>query len=194
MPFQTETSGRGTNRLVEARRTHAVPDPEVVDEAGGVAVTFRAVILAGARDFVPSGHQVGTKSGLSRDQVQAFDLAEVSTFRARGWSHGALVPNRQGGRQHKAAILRIAPFSDTLQPAPSQARHPNGRPATPEARHRGGRRRDTSGAHQRRVVRGASLLSYAPALASLRRTKAATARHAASNSTRSKPLPVVSQS
>lgn len=38
-------------------------------------MTFKAEIVAGAGDSVPGGPQVGTKLGLSRDQVQVLELA-----------------------------------------------------------------------------------------------------------------------
>jgi ATP-dependent DNA helicase RecG len=69
--------GRGTNRVIEACRAHGIPDPLFVDEAGAVTVTFLAEVVAGARDLVPVGHQAGTKSALSRDQVEVLELADV---------------------------------------------------------------------------------------------------------------------
>ena len=75
--------GRGTNRVIEACRAHGIPDPLFVDEAGAVTVTFLAEVVARTRDLVPVGHQAGTKSALSRDQVEVLELADVPA-RARG--------------------------------------------------------------------------------------------------------------
>jgi ATP-dependent DNA helicase RecG len=72
-----EAWGRGTNRVIEACRAYGIPDPEFVDDAGAVTVTFRAEVVAGARDLVPGGHQVGTKSALSSHQVQVLELTGV---------------------------------------------------------------------------------------------------------------------
>lgn len=72
-----EAWGRGTNRVIEACRAHGIPDPLFVDEAGAVTVTFLAEVVAGTRDLVPVGHQAGTMSALSRDQVEVLELADV---------------------------------------------------------------------------------------------------------------------
>lgn len=69
-----EALGRGTNRVIEACRAYGIPDPEFVDEAGAVTVTFKAEVVAGA----PRRDQAGTKLGLSRDQVQVLELASES--------------------------------------------------------------------------------------------------------------------
>lgn len=66
-----EAWGRGTNRVIEACRAYRIPAPTFVDEAGAVTVTFKAEVVAGA----PSRDQVGTKLGLSRDQVQVLEFA-----------------------------------------------------------------------------------------------------------------------
>jgi len=39
--------------------------------------TFKAEVVAGTRDLVPGGYQVGTKSALSQYQVQVLELADV---------------------------------------------------------------------------------------------------------------------
>lgn len=39
-------------------------------------MTFKAEVVAGAKDLVPVGHQVGTKSALSPYQVQVLELAD----------------------------------------------------------------------------------------------------------------------
>jgi ATP-dependent DNA helicase RecG len=57
-----EAWGRGTNRVIEACRAYGMADPEFVDEAGAVTVTFRAEIVARMKALVPGGHQVGTQS------------------------------------------------------------------------------------------------------------------------------------
>jgi ATP-dependent DNA helicase RecG len=83
-----EQWGRGTNRVIEmCRKAHIAPP--VFQEIGPfAAVTFRVRVGATAqvaphadtesalgRDHeAPSGHQVGTKSGLSQDQVEILGL------------------------------------------------------------------------------------------------------------------------
>lgn len=69
-----EAWGRGTNRVIDACRAHGIPDPEFVEEAGAVTVTFRAEVVARAQ----TGDQAGTKLGLSQDQVQVLELAAES--------------------------------------------------------------------------------------------------------------------
>ncbi len=66
-----EAWGRGTNRVIDACRAYGVADPTFVDEGVGVKVTFQAEVVGEAL----SRDQVGTKSGLSRDQVQVLELA-----------------------------------------------------------------------------------------------------------------------
>jgi len=72
-----EVWGRGTNRVIEMCKKHGVPPPLFEERQGFLIVTFRAQLVAegaagtsGAR----SGDQVGTKSGLSRDQVEVLRL------------------------------------------------------------------------------------------------------------------------
>lgn len=69
-----EAWGRGTNRVIEACRAYGIPDPDFVDQAGAVTVTFKADVVAGA----PRWDQAGTKLGLSRDQVQVLESASES--------------------------------------------------------------------------------------------------------------------
>jgi ATP-dependent DNA helicase RecG len=71
-----EVWGRGTNRVVDACRTRGIAPPEFFEEAGVVTVTFRAAVGPEAGQG-PSRDQVGTKSGLSRDQVQVLEIASV---------------------------------------------------------------------------------------------------------------------
>jgi ATP-dependent DNA helicase RecG len=71
-----EVWGRGTNRVVEACRAHGIAPPEFCERAGVVTVTFRAAVAADAAT-APSRDQVGTKSGLSREQVQVLEIASV---------------------------------------------------------------------------------------------------------------------
>jgi len=66
-----EIWGRGTNRVVEECSKHGVAPPKFEEQAGAVYVTFRAPIGHGA----DPGHQVGTKSALSRDQVQVLEAS-----------------------------------------------------------------------------------------------------------------------
>ncbi|MCC6902533.1 MAG: hypothetical protein IT377_26410, partial [Polyangiaceae bacterium] len=72
-----EVWGRGTNRVVEACRAYGIAEPIFTEGSGSVTVTFRAEVVAGAKDLVPGGHQVGTKSALSPYQVQVLELADV---------------------------------------------------------------------------------------------------------------------
>lgn len=66
-----EVWGRGTNRVIEACRAYGIADPTFTEASGAVTVTFKAEVLAGAQ----IGDQVGTKLGLSPDQVQVLVLA-----------------------------------------------------------------------------------------------------------------------
>lgn len=72
-----EVWGRGTNRVVEACRAYGIAEPIFTQGSGAVTVTFKAEIVAGARDLVRGGHQEGTKSALSPYQVQVLELADV---------------------------------------------------------------------------------------------------------------------
>jgi ATP-dependent DNA helicase RecG len=69
-----EVWGRGTNRVIEACQAHGIAPPEFAEEAGVVTVTFRAAVVPQA----PGRHQAGTKSALSRHQVQVLEIAELS--------------------------------------------------------------------------------------------------------------------
>jgi ATP-dependent DNA helicase RecG len=71
-----EVWGRGTNRVVEACRTSGVEPPEFSEQAGVVTVMFKAAVGPEAVKG-PRGHQVGTKSALSRHQVQVLEIASV---------------------------------------------------------------------------------------------------------------------
>lgn len=66
-----EIWGRGTNRVIEECAKHGVAPPTFEEQAGAVYVTFRAPIGLGAG----VRHQVGTKSALSRDQVQVLEAS-----------------------------------------------------------------------------------------------------------------------
>jgi predicted HTH transcriptional regulator len=72
-----EVWGRGTNRVVEACRAYGIAEPTFTESSGAVTVTFKAEVVAGSRDLVPGGHQVGTRSALSAYQVQVLELADV---------------------------------------------------------------------------------------------------------------------
>ncbi|MGH9896041.1 MAG: hypothetical protein ACREA0_29440, partial [bacterium] len=61
-----EVWGRGTNRVIEECHRWGVEPPGFEVVTGSLWVTFPAEIVHGARLW----HQVGTKSGPSRDQVQ----------------------------------------------------------------------------------------------------------------------------
>ena len=71
-----EVWGRGTNRVIEACRAYGVARPEFSKQAGVVTVTFEAAVVPDAVAG-PSRDQVGTKSGLSGEQVQILELASV---------------------------------------------------------------------------------------------------------------------
>ncbi len=64
-----ETWGRGTNRVLEECARYKIAVPKFEIRGGSVVVTFIAQI-GPQRDLVPGRDQVGTKSELSRDQVQ----------------------------------------------------------------------------------------------------------------------------
>jgi len=66
-----EIWGRGTNRVIEACERYGIEPPTFEEQAGALFVTFRAQIGPGAG----KGHQVGTKSALSRRQVQVLEEA-----------------------------------------------------------------------------------------------------------------------
>ena len=72
-----EVWGRGTNRVIEACRAYGIAEPTFTEASGAVTVTFKAEVVAGTRDLVPGGHQVGTKSALSPHRVQVLELADV---------------------------------------------------------------------------------------------------------------------
>lgn len=69
-----EIWGRGTNRVIEECEHYGIEPPIFEERAGALFVTFRAQI--GPRQAEePSRHQVGTKSALSRHQVQVIENA-----------------------------------------------------------------------------------------------------------------------
>ncbi len=65
-----EIWGRGTNRVIEECERYGIDPPTFEERQGYLIVTFRAQIGPKA----PSRDQVGTKSGLSRDQVELLEL------------------------------------------------------------------------------------------------------------------------
>jgi len=62
---------------LEACRAYGIADPTFTEASGAVTVTFKAEVVAGARDLVPGGHQAGTKSALRPYQVHVLELAQV---------------------------------------------------------------------------------------------------------------------
>jgi ATP-dependent DNA helicase RecG len=66
-----EIWGRGTNRVIEECRRYGIPPPTFEERGGSLYVTFRAPIGLGAGE----GHQVGTKSALSRHQVMVLEAS-----------------------------------------------------------------------------------------------------------------------
>jgi len=67
-----ETWGRGTNRVIDECREYGVELPVFELLGNSLVVTFRAKIGLGP-DLVPERHQVGTKSALSRHQVEILE-------------------------------------------------------------------------------------------------------------------------
>jgi len=72
-----EVWGRGTNRVIDVCKQHGAAPPIFKEQQGFLVVTFKAEMVAevkeaesrgqlGAKE-APRRHQVGTKSGLSRD-------------------------------------------------------------------------------------------------------------------------------
>lgn len=64
-----EVWGRGTNRVIDACRQHGAALPIFEEQQGFLLVTFKAPMVVGAATTQETV-QVGTKSGLSRDQVE----------------------------------------------------------------------------------------------------------------------------
>ena len=64
-----EVWGRGTNRVIEMCEKHGAAPPVFEEKQGFLFVTFRAQLVPGGAAET-SRDQVGTKSGLSRDQVE----------------------------------------------------------------------------------------------------------------------------
>lgn len=72
-----ETWGRGTNRVIDVCKEYGVEPPVFELQSNNVVVTFRAAIGLGP-NLVPDRDQVGTKSGLSQDQVRVIDFARIT--------------------------------------------------------------------------------------------------------------------
>lgn len=64
-----EVWGRGTNRVIAMCKKHGAPPPAFEERSGFLIVTFKAQLVAEG-EAGTSEDQVGTKSGLSRDQVE----------------------------------------------------------------------------------------------------------------------------
>ena len=72
-----EVWGRGTNRVIAECAKHGAAPPVFEERQGFLVVTFRAQVVAGGAAGTSrseSEDQVGTKSGLSRDQVEILRL------------------------------------------------------------------------------------------------------------------------
>jgi len=72
-----EVWGRGTNRVIEMCQKHGAAPPVFEERSGFLIVTFRAELVARRIEMEEIVHvedQVGTKSGLSRDQVEILRL------------------------------------------------------------------------------------------------------------------------
>ena len=67
-----EIWGRGTNRVFAECKRYGIKPPTFEERQGYLIVTFWAQI--GPKTKAPSGHQVGTKSALSQDQVKILEL------------------------------------------------------------------------------------------------------------------------
>lgn len=70
-----EVWGRGTNRVIEECKRYGVEQPTFEDDAGFVVVTFQVQIVPVAQKTT----QAGTKSALSRHQVQVLNKARDSS-------------------------------------------------------------------------------------------------------------------
>ena len=72
-----ETWGRGTNEVIDACKKYGVEPPVFSERTGMLVVAFRAAIAPEPRSRLDAskGHQVGTKSALSRHQVDVLRLA-----------------------------------------------------------------------------------------------------------------------
>lgn len=72
-----EVWGRGTNRVIEMCEKHGAATPVFKETQGFLVVTFRTQLVASGTAVTSRaepGDQVGTKSGLSRDQVEVLRL------------------------------------------------------------------------------------------------------------------------
>jgi ATP-dependent DNA helicase RecG len=73
-----EKWGRGTNRVIEMCREAGIAAPKFEEITGAAVVTFKVNVLgpgrAASRAATHDGDQVGTKSGLSQDQVEILRL------------------------------------------------------------------------------------------------------------------------
>jgi ATP-dependent DNA helicase RecG len=65
-----EKWGRGTNRVIEMCKAFGVAPPEFEEITGAAVVRFRVNVLGAGRTTPQIDEQVGTKSALSRHQVQ----------------------------------------------------------------------------------------------------------------------------
>ena len=68
-----EIWGRGTNRVIEECERYGIDPPTFEEHAGALYVTFWAAVGPG---WSEPRDQVGTKSGLSEDQVQVLETSE----------------------------------------------------------------------------------------------------------------------
>ena len=69
-----EKWGRGTNRVIAMCREAGISSPTFEEITGAAVVTFKVNVLGVGRTPIRPGEQVGTKSGLSRDQVEILRL------------------------------------------------------------------------------------------------------------------------
>lgn len=69
-----ERWGRGTNRVIAMCRDAGIPAPEFEEITGAAVVTFRVDVAGASQRTRQVTEQVGTKSGLSKDQVKILRL------------------------------------------------------------------------------------------------------------------------
>ena len=68
-----EVWGRGTNRVIDECIRWGIEPPTFTEMSGGTVVTFKVATMAESTKSGPGRDQVGTKSGLSQDQVKMLE-------------------------------------------------------------------------------------------------------------------------
>ena len=106
-----ETWGRGTNEVIDACKKYGVEPPVFSERTGMLVVAFRAAIAPEPRSRLDAskGHQVGTKSALSRHQVDVLRLALKPTPLPKLMRHcGTAATAQNSERQFSVLFLRSA--------------------------------------------------------------------------------------